>query len=110
MDVRIAGSVDGIEAAFQAKAEFDIPVIYLSAYSDPDTLRRAALTMPEAYLLKPFDEKELGSLEEGKAADLVVWNKDLTAIKSPRDVEGLSVQATYVAGKAVYQAAGASGL
>jgi CheY-like chemotaxis protein len=61
MDVRIAGSVDGIEAAFQAKAEFDIPVIYLSAYSDPDTLRRAALTMPEAYLLKPFDEKELAA-------------------------------------------------
>ena len=61
MDVRIAGSVDGIEAAFQAKAEFDIPVIYLSAYSDPETLRRAALTMPEAYLLKPFDEKELAA-------------------------------------------------
>jgi CheY-like chemotaxis protein len=61
MDVRLRGSLDGIEAAFQAKAEFDTPVIYLTAYSDADTLRRAALTNPDAFLLKPFDERELAA-------------------------------------------------
>lgn len=61
MDIRLRGSLDGIEAAFQAKAEFDLPVIYLTAYSDPDTLRRAALTGPDAFLLKPFDERELAA-------------------------------------------------
>ena len=61
MDIRLRGSLDGIEAAFQAKAEFDLPVIYLTAYSDPDTLRRAAPTGPDAFLLKPFDERELAA-------------------------------------------------
>jgi len=61
MDIRLRGSLDGIEAAYQAKAEFDLPVIYLTAYSDPDTLRRAALTGPDAFLLKPFDERELAA-------------------------------------------------
>jgi serine phosphatase RsbU (regulator of sigma subunit)/AmiR/NasT family two-component response regulator len=61
MDVRLRGSLDGIEAAFQAKAEFDVPVIYLTAYSDSDTLRRAAQTSPDGFLLKPFDERELAA-------------------------------------------------
>jgi CheY-like chemotaxis protein len=61
MDVRLRGSLDGIEAAFQAKAEFDLPVIFLTAYSDADTLRRAALTSPDGFLLKPFDERELAA-------------------------------------------------
>ncbi len=61
MDIRLRGSLDGIEAAYQAKAEFDLPIIYLTAYSDPDTLRRAALTGPDAFLLKPFDERELAA-------------------------------------------------
>lgn len=59
MDIRLRGSLDGIEAAYQAKAEFDLPVIYLTAYSDADTLKRAAMTGPDAFLLKPFDEREL---------------------------------------------------
>jgi CheY-like chemotaxis protein len=61
MDVRLRGSMDGIEAAYQAKAEFDLPVIYLTAYSDADTLRRAAMTSPDGFLLKPFDERELAA-------------------------------------------------
>jgi DNA-binding response OmpR family regulator len=61
MDVRLRGSLDGIDAAYQAKAEFDLPVIYLTAYSDADTLRRAAMTSPDGFLLKPFDERELAA-------------------------------------------------
>jgi DNA-binding response OmpR family regulator len=61
MDVRLRGSLDGIEAAYQAKAEFDLPVIFLTAYSDADTLRRAARTNPDGFLLKPFDERELAA-------------------------------------------------
>ncbi len=61
MDVRLRGSLDGIEAAYQAKAEFDLPVIFLTAYSDAETLRRAAMTSPDGFLLKPFDERELAA-------------------------------------------------
>lgn len=61
MDIRIEGGVDGIEAAYQIKAEFDVPIVYLTAYSDARTLRRAAETGPDAFLLKPFDERELAA-------------------------------------------------
>jgi len=61
MDIRLKGNLDGIEAAHEAKAMFDLPVIYLTAYSDPDTLRRAALTGPDAFLLKPYAERELAA-------------------------------------------------
>lgn len=59
MDIRIGGQMDGIEAAAQVKAAEDIPIIYLTAYSDQETLTRAADTDPEAYLLKPFSQREL---------------------------------------------------
>jgi CheY-like chemotaxis protein len=59
MDVRIKSAVDGIDAAYLARAEFPVPVIYLTAYSDAETLRRAAGTNPSAFLSKPFREEEL---------------------------------------------------
>jgi serine phosphatase RsbU (regulator of sigma subunit)/DNA-binding response OmpR family regulator len=61
MDIRLCGGVDGIEAAYQAKAEFEVPVIYLTAYSDAETLKRAAQTGPDAFLLKPIDDRELAA-------------------------------------------------
>jgi DNA-binding response OmpR family regulator len=59
MDVRLEGEIDGIEAAQQIKAIQNIPIIFLTAYSDPVTLTRAADTSPSAYLLKPFSIREL---------------------------------------------------
>ena len=59
MDIMLAGKIDGIEAAHQILTRFDIPIIYLTAYSDDDTLQRARITKPFGYLLKPFEEKEL---------------------------------------------------
>lgn len=59
MDIRIGGEIDGIDAATRVKASEDIPIIYLTAYSDQETLARAADTDPDAYLLKPFSEREL---------------------------------------------------
>ena len=59
MDIRIGGEIDGIDAAARVKAMEDIPIIYLTAYSDQETLARAADTDPDAYLLKPFSEREL---------------------------------------------------
>jgi two-component sensor histidine kinase/CheY-like chemotaxis protein len=61
MDIRLKGEMDGIQAASRVKAAFNLPVIYLTAYSDKDTLARAAKTEPAAFLLKPFDERELSA-------------------------------------------------
>ncbi|WP_392530827.1 response regulator [Nostoc sp. C117] len=59
MDIRLKGKMDGIEAAQEIYKRLDIPVIYLTAYADDNTLERAKITEPFGYLLKPFKEKEL---------------------------------------------------
>src|SRR6185295_4388763 len=59
MDIRIQGEMDGIETARQIREQFDIPVIYLTAHADRETLDRAKLAEPLGYLIKPFQEPEL---------------------------------------------------
>jgi CheY-like chemotaxis protein len=53
MDIKLNGNIDGIEAARQIRQQSAIPVIFMSAYSDVDTLQRAFLTGPSGYLVKP---------------------------------------------------------
>ncbi|QDL94947.1 response regulator (plasmid) [Paroceanicella profunda] len=59
MDIRLEGRVDGIEAARQIRDAHRIPIIYLTAYADDETVRRAAVTEPFGYLLKPFEEPQM---------------------------------------------------
>jgi two-component system cell cycle sensor histidine kinase/response regulator CckA len=60
MDVVLAGSLDGVQTADILGREMGIPVVYLTAFSDDKTIQRAKATEPFAYLLKPFDARELG--------------------------------------------------
>jgi PAS domain S-box-containing protein len=64
MDIKLKGSMDGIEAARSIQARFDIPVIYLTAFSDDETLERARHTLPLAYLIKPFVSTDLRAAVE----------------------------------------------
>jgi diguanylate cyclase (GGDEF)-like protein/PAS domain S-box-containing protein len=59
MDIMLAGSMDGIEAARQIRLQLGIPVIFLTAYTDEKTLERAKEVEPFGYILKPFKEREL---------------------------------------------------
>lgn len=59
MDIRIKGDMDGVEAAREIRRRFDIPVIYLTAHADSETLARAKLAEPLGYVVKPFQEAEL---------------------------------------------------
>jgi PAS domain S-box-containing protein len=59
MDIVLGGDVDGIEAAEQIRRRFDIPVLYLTAYTDEQTVQRARITEPFGYITKPFDKREL---------------------------------------------------
>lgn len=59
MDIVLEGTLDGIEAAEIIRQRFDIPVLYLSAYSEQELFRRARITSPYAYITKPFNEREL---------------------------------------------------
>ena len=59
MDIVLKGELDGVEAAEQIRSTLHIPVVYLTAYADGDTLKRARVTAPYGYVVKPFVDKEL---------------------------------------------------
>jgi CheY-like chemotaxis protein len=59
MDVCLRGSMDGIEAAQQIRAQFEIPVILMSAYTTVQSLEHIWRTVPTVYLSKPFFEDQL---------------------------------------------------
>ncbi len=59
MDIKLNGKMTGIEAADEIKKIIDIPIIYLTAYGDAESIQKAKLTEPFAYIVKPFDEKLL---------------------------------------------------
>ncbi len=59
MDIVLAGPMDGVGAARIIRERFGIPVIYLTAHADDETVRRAHATGPAHYLLKPFEDREL---------------------------------------------------
>ncbi len=61
MDIVLKGDIDGIETAAEIRRKYNIPIVYLTAYEDDKTLRRAKLTEPLGYILKPFEERYLRS-------------------------------------------------
>ena len=59
MDIILKGEMDGIEAAEAIHTQFNIPIVFLTAYADKNRLTRAKLTNPYGYILKPFHDKDL---------------------------------------------------
>ncbi len=59
MDVRIEGSLDGIEAASRIRRAREIPIVFLTAYTDVGTLERAKRIEPYGYVVKPFAQRDL---------------------------------------------------
>lgn len=100
MDIQLKGGMNGIEAAQRMRARLDVPVVYLTAFSDTETLEQAKLTDPLGYVLKPFDERSLhatiqmalhrherarGSLESGRWASAVAASmSDAVLIADPK--------------------------
>lgn len=64
MDITLRGAMDGIEAASIIREQYGIPLIYMTAHADEATLRRAKVTTPYGYILKPIRESELKAMIE----------------------------------------------
>jgi CheY-like chemotaxis protein len=82
MDIHIQGELDGIETASRIPRYLHIPVIYLTAYSEDSTLKRASDTCPYGYLIKPFLDRELHAtikmaLERSRADEAIRENESL---------------------------------
>ncbi len=59
MDIKLQGEIDGIEAASILYEKWRIPVILLTAFTDNHTIERAKFSHPYAYIIKPYNEREL---------------------------------------------------
>lgn len=93
MDIMLKGKINGIEASEKIRKEQNIPIIYLTAYADENTLSKAKITEPYAYIIKPYKEidlhtsiemalykhsRELEILKERDMLYNIVENKDNT--------------------------------
>lgn len=59
MDINLAHNSDGVQAATQLRAELHVPVVFLTASSDPATLERAQYAEPYGFIVKPFGDIDL---------------------------------------------------
>ena len=59
MDIMLNGKLDGIETARDIQSKYNIPIIYITALSDMETIQRAKITQPYGYLTKPFEDREV---------------------------------------------------
>jgi CheY-like chemotaxis protein len=59
VDVKLKGQMDGVSVTQRLRTLLDVPVIYLTAHSDEQTVRRALHSRPYGFLVKPFQENEL---------------------------------------------------
>ena len=94
MDIRIKGDMDGIDAARALRLRYHLPVVYLTAHADRDTLDRAKLAEPLGYIVKPFQENEL------RASIEIALHKRQMDLLASRKQESLSA-ALNLAGEGV---------
>lgn len=64
MDINLPGERDGIDAAVEIQSRHDLPVIYLTAFSDEETLKRARKTEPSGFLVKPVTRADIQATVE----------------------------------------------
>ncbi len=87
MDIMLAGEMDGIETAGIIRSEFNIPIVFLTAYSSQEIYKRASITEPYAYIIKPFDEREL---EINIAIALYKHDMESKFLKKQQELEQLN--------------------
>ena len=59
MDIQLKGTMDGIEAARRIGQELEVPIVFVTAFTDEATLTRVKSTAPYGYIIKPYDEREI---------------------------------------------------
>ena len=102
MDIRLRGEMTGIQAAEAIHSKADIPIIYLTAYTDDLLVEQAKITEPYAYLAKPVGDRELrASLEmalyKHRAEQLVRQERDRA--QQYLDIAGVVILALDLEGK-----------
>lgn len=95
MDIMLKGDMSGIDTAEKIKASLNIPVIYLTAYADENTLSKAKVTEPYGYIIKPFKEIDLHTSIEmalykhSKEREIIKERDFLYALVEGKEDEGV---------------------
>src|SRR5574341_419704 len=76
--------LDGLEATREIMAQRPVPIILVTAHSDPDLILQATTVGVMGYLVKPVDRKDLApaiALATSRFADLMALRKDVRSLK-----------------------------
>jgi len=93
VDIHLRDKMDGIALARELQLRYRVPVVFLSAYAEDDLLARAREVGASAYLLKPFNERELKATLEMAISKA----RQDEAMRGLQKSKGLSVMAASVA-------------
>lgn len=82
MDIMLKGDKSGIDAAEEILAELNVPVIYLTANTDSDTVQKAKVTQPYGFITKPFKEVDINT-----SIEMAIYKHSKESeVKSERDM------------------------
>lgn len=75
LDINLAGQLDGVDLAYVIRKNFNTPIIFLTANTDPQTIQRVKQVNPSAFLAKPISKEQLFS-----AIEIAVSNFSATPV------------------------------
>jgi DNA-binding NarL/FixJ family response regulator len=91
LDINLESEKDGIDIGEYIRRQYNIPFVYLTSYSDKDTLERAKRTGPYGFIVKPFNEKTLyATIEIALANHATHANKHVPSLSFDRINSGLA--------------------
>jgi len=59
LDINLEGEKNGLDVGAEINQNYHFPIVYLTSYSDLETITAAGKTNPEAYLIKPFKKEDI---------------------------------------------------
>lgn len=83
VDIHLRGAEDGIALAHTIRNTYDIPTVFVSSYSDRDTVEKAKQAQPEGYIVKPFIKEDLFT-----AVEIAIFNHAKNQRILPLDARG----------------------
>jgi DNA-binding LytR/AlgR family response regulator len=95
VDITLAGSKDGIEVAKEIREKYDLPFIFITSHSDPQTVQRAVAIQPNGYLVKPFEQQDIYTAIELAIHNFSGKSPSNEAIHHDHDVGGLVVKDSF---------------
>jgi DNA-binding LytR/AlgR family response regulator len=96
MDIMLAGNISGIDTSAKIKKDYDIPVVFLTAYADEKTIERAKITEPYGYVIKPFKEIDLRTSIEMALYKFKKEKEKLAGIETSSFAKSSPISADYI--------------